>query len=188
MKVKNLIVGLGNPGKAYAYSRHNIGFMCVDHLSKKHKLLFDKRRYSAKLAFGLVRDVPVLLAKPQTFMNLSGSAVYELARSYQIKLEDLLVISDDMDLPFGAIRLRRGGSAGGHKGLASIISSIKTDSFPRLRLGIGRPEMSEPVDYVLQNFTGAERKELVEILDLAVEAVECLLVEGIDKAMNEYNR
>ena len=184
-----LIVGLGNPGPRYANNRHNVGFQCLDRLAQAHGLAFQRHENKALLARGKIAGVEVILAKPQTYVNLSGQAVERLAWSYQVPLEDILVIYDDMDLPLGRIRLRPGGGAGGHKGVRSIIEHLDSRDFPRLRVGIGRPPgRMDPVDYVLGDFTPEERPVIEEAYERAIAAVECWLREGIVAAMNRYNR
>ena len=183
-----LIVGLGNPGPRYANNRHNVGFQCLDRLAQAHGLTFQRRENKALLARGQIAGVEVILAKPQTYVNLSGQAVERLARSYRVPLEDILVIYDDMDLPLGRIRLRPGGGAGGHKGVRSIIEHLGSRDFPRLRVGIGRPPgRMDPVDYVLGDFTPEERLVIEKAYERAIAAVECWLREGIVEAMNRYN-
>ncbi|MFQ6057833.1 MAG: aminoacyl-tRNA hydrolase [Anaerolineae bacterium] len=188
MSENKLIVGLGNPGPEYAANRHNVGFQCLDRLARAHGLAFTKLEFKARLALGAIRGQRVLLAKPLTYMNLSGQAVRPLVRRYGIPLSDLLVIYDDMDLPLGTIRLRPGGGAGGHKGMRSIIEALEGQDFPRLRVGIGRPPAGQdPVDYVLSDFTSEERTVMEGVYERVVAAVECFLTEGIMAAMNSYN-
>ncbi len=183
-----LIVGLGNPGPEHAFNRHNVGFQCLDRLARAHGLEFTQWRFEASLAFGEIRGVKVLLAKPLTYMNLSGRAVGPLMRCYKVPTVGLLVIYDDMDLPLGSIRLRQRGGAGGHKGMLSIIDSLGTQDFPRLRVGIGRPPgKMDPVDYVLGDFTPEERLIIEEAYERAISAIESWLTEGIAAAMNRYN-
>lgn len=182
-----LIVGLGNPGEEYAASRHNVGFQCVRTLAKKHHLEFDKKRANARIAQGIILAQPVVLARPQTYMNLSGQSVLGLSQWLGITPADLLVIYDDLDLPLGKIRLRPGGSAGGHRGMRSIIASLGAEEFARLRVGIGRPEGNEAIDYVLGHFTAAERQVMHETYARVAEAVECILTDGLEAAMNRYN-
>jgi PTH1 family peptidyl-tRNA hydrolase len=182
-----LIVGLGNPGREHGHNRHNVGFQCVNHLAKAHGLVFEQRQARAKLAIGTIAGTRLILAKPQTYMNLSGQAVSGLVRWYKLPLSDLLVIYDDLDLPMGTIRLRPSGSAAGHKGMRSIIEHLKTDEFPRLRLGIGRPLDGDDVTYVLSNFTRAEAALLADVFERAVAAIECVLSEGLIAAMNKFN-
>jgi len=183
-----LVVGLGNPGREYARNRHNVGYQIVNLLAKAHGLRFDKRRGKARLASGSIGEQQVILAKPRTFMNLSGQAVARLVHFYQVEPEDLLVIFDDLDLPIGRIRLRPRGGSSGHKGMASIIEQLGRDDFPRLRVGIGRPPgKMDPADYVLQDFSEEQEEVMAEVRERAVAAVECWLREGIEAAMNEFN-
>jgi PTH1 family peptidyl-tRNA hydrolase len=185
-----LVVGLGNPGAEYAAHRHNIGFRVVDALAQTHRLTFRRRKGTkAHVAEGWVGSQPVLLAKPQTFMNLSGQAVGRLSRAHAISPDRILVVYDDLDLPLGRLRLRPEGGSGGHKGMRSIIDSLGTQAFPRLRVGIDRPPgRTDPVDYVLQPFVGEERPLLNEAVQRAVAAIECWLAEGIVVAMERFNR
>lgn len=182
-----LIVGLGNPGSKYAFNRHNIGFQCLDRIAQVHGLQFSQRRFEASLALGEILGVKVALAKPLTYMNLSGRVVSRLMRWYRVSAAGLLVIYDDVDLPLGKVRLRQQGGAGGHRGMLSIIDSLGMQSFPRLRVGIGRPVGEEPRDYVLSDFTLEERAIIEEVYERVVAAVECLLSDGIEAAMNRYN-
>ena len=188
MSENKLIVGLGNPGPEYAGHRHNVGFQCLDRLAQAHGLRFTRLELRARLARGEIRGVRVLLASPLTYMNLSGQAVGPLVRRYEVPLSGLLVIYDDMDLPLGTIRLRPRGGAGGHKGMRSIIESLGSQDFPRLRVGIGRPPAGEdPVDYVLSDFTPEEGAVMGGVYEQVVAAVECWLVEGIVEAMSQHN-
>lgn len=183
-----IIAGLGNPGRDYRDTRHNVGFMTIDRIGEDFGIRLTKMQSRAITGSEIVDGKKVLLAKPQTFMNLSGEAVAALVRFYKIPLDHLLVIHDDLDLPFGTMRMRPGGGAGGQKGLASIINRLGTENFPRLRIGIGRPggQMSAS-DYVLQDFSNMERKELAGILDAGLEAVRLFITSGMDSAMNKYN-
>jgi len=183
-----LVIGLGNPGPAYAGNRHNVGYQCVDYLGHAHGLRFrSSRRCKALVANGQIGKTRVILAKPLVYMNESGQAVNALVRWYKIALADLLVIYDDLDLPLGKIRLRRRGGSGGHKGLQSIIDALQTEEFARLRVGIGRPIYGEPSDYVLSDFTPEERMIMEATYDRVVAAIECFLTQGIETAMNEFN-
>lgn len=184
-----LIVGLGNPGRTYANSRHNVGFMCLNHFARAHGIRFDKKQGKARVGSGEVAGSQVVLAKPQTYMNQSGQAVRQLLKRYNLSPDDLLVIVDDLDLPLGKIRLRQGGSAAGHKGVESIITELGSQDFPRLRVGIGRPptEAEDIIAYVLSDFTPEERETLAQIIPSVSEALFCLLTEGITVAMNRYN-
>jgi len=183
-----LIVGLGNPGREYAGNRHNVGFDCVDLLAGKHGIALSKSQHKARLGTGQVAGRRAILAEPQTYVNSSGEAVGAVARYYKVAPEDVLVIYDDLDLPQGTIRLRPGGSSGGHNGIKSIIEHLGTQAFPRVRIGIGRPPgRMEPKDYVLQDFSAAEREGMAEVYDRVVDAVETFIREGIREAMNRYN-
>lgn len=182
-----LIVGLGNPGPEYANTRHNAGFQCVARFAERHGLRFSFYRFRAYLAEGTVAGRHVILARPLTFMNESGQAVAPLVHRYAIRLADLLVVYDDMDLPLGKIRLRARGSSGGHKGLDSIQRHLGTAEVPRLRLGIGRPPFGDPVDYVLSEWRPEERASMEAAYDRAVEAIDTFLQEGIVAAMNKFN-
>ncbi len=186
--VDKLVVGLGNPGRKYASNRHNVGFQCLDRLAQAWGFSFRKRKHKALLAEGEMAGLRVILAKPQTFMNLSGNAVGRLARFYRVSPENILVIYDDLDLPLGKIRLRPEGGSGGHKGMKSIIERLGTHGFPRLRVGIGRPAHSDPVDYVLSDFTPEQRITVEDAYESVVSAVELWVAEGIEAAMNRYNK
>lgn len=185
-----LIVGLGNPGSEYATHRHNIGFRVVDALARSHLLAFSRRKESRSLvAAGSLNGHPVLLAKPQTFMNLSGKAVSSLSRLHHIPPERILVVYDDLDLPLGRLRLRSEGGAGGHKGMRSIIDLLGSQGFPRLRVGIDRPPgQMDPADYVLQPFHADEAAQVAEAVQAAVAAIECWLAAGIVVAMDRFNQ
>ena len=184
-----LIVGLGNPGPQYVASRHNIGFRCLERLAAAHDLAFHKRQKQAQVARGTIHGQPVILAKPQTFMNESGRAVVPLAHFYRVVLERLLVVYDDLDLPLGAVRLRPEGGSGGHKGMRSVIEHLGSQDFPRLRIGIGRPPgRMDPAAYVLQDFSADEEPLLEGTLERAVVAIETWLREGIEAAMEQCNR
>lgn len=183
-----LIVGLGNPGREYRATRHNVGFMLLDRLAVKLDLRFTRLQSRALVAGGHYEGRKVLLAKPQTFMNLSGQSVQSLVRFYKLPLDHLLVAHDHLDLPLGTLRIRPDGGAGGQRGMESILARLGTDDFPRLRLGIGRPPgQMDPAAYVLQEFSGAEQAVLSEMLNRAVEAVLTWLTEGLEAAMNRFN-
>jgi len=183
-----LVTGLGNPGREYRENRHNVGFMAVDHFSRELGIPIDRMQSRALVGMGRVGDNRIILAKPQTFMNLSGQAVIQLVHFYKIPLENLLVIHDDLDLPLGSIRLRPDGGPGGQKGVASIIQALGTQRFSRLRIGIGRPPgRMDPAAYVLQDFSKADLEILTMILDTAAKAVMTFLLEGTQAAMNRFN-
>ncbi|MDF9407717.1 aminoacyl-tRNA hydrolase [Pelotomaculum isophthalicicum JI] len=185
-----LIVGLGNPGSEYAKTRHNIGFMVVDRLAPVLGVTVGKKLFKALVGQGQINGERVVLAKPQTYMNLSGDAVGALLNWFKLTASDLLVIYDDLDLRCGKLRLRPGGGSGGHRGMQSIIRAIGTDSFPRVRVGIGRPPEPgyETIDYVLGHFSDEEAAVLEEALGLASDAAICAVREGIEPAMNLFNR
>ncbi len=183
-----LVVGLGNPGAQYARNRHNVGFQVVERLAARMGVEFARHPGRALVARGTVADVALVLAKPQTFMNLSGVSVAALLHWYHLNAyEDLLVAYDDLDLPPGTIRLRATGGAGGHKGMGSIIEQLRTQDFCRLRVGIGRPAFGEPYRYVLQDFAPDEWEVTEVALERAADAVECFVQEGIVAAMNQFN-
>ena len=188
-----LIVGLGNPGKEYANNRHNIGFLCLNRLAKQYRIEFDRKQGKARIGTGSIAGTPVVLAKPQTYMNASGQSVFLLMQKYHVSPEDLVVIHDDMDLPLGKIRLRKGSSSGGHRGAASIISELGSQDFIRLRVGIGRPPAEDDsgnrcvVDYVLGDFLPDEQPQIEEVIRRVCDAVVCLLTEGLAAAMNKFN-
>ncbi|MDY6866885.1 MAG: aminoacyl-tRNA hydrolase [Chloroflexota bacterium] len=183
-----LIAGLGNPGLAYRQNRHNVGFMVVDCLAETAHIPIRRVEHRALIGKGEFADVPVYLAKPQTFMNDSGAAVGALASFYKLPLDHLLVVHDDLDLPFGTLRLRPSGGTGGQKGMESIVVRLGTRDFPRLRVGIGRPPgRMDPRDYVLHDFDPPEQDILPEVLAKAVDAIRWFICEGIEAAMNEFN-
>lgn len=184
-----LIVGLGNPGVRYEPTRHNVGFLVIERLAAQYSIAVGASFCGALVGEGFVEKNDVMLAKPQTFMNRSGHAVACIIRERVLTPGDLVVINDDLDLPFGRIRIRPSGSAGGHRGLISIAEQLSGGQFPRLRVGIGRPpEGCSVVDYVLDKFSAVELEQLSEIVERAAEAIGCLLREGIDRAMESYNR
>ena len=190
-----LIVGLGNPGRDYANNRHNVGFKCVDLFGREHGISLTQRGARSKLGTGEIAGIKIVLAKPQTFMNLSGEAVSALVHRYRLSPEDILVIHDDLDLPLGKIRIRERGSSGGHNGLKSIISHLGTQDFPRIRVGIAPAEGGDgaaapevdAIEHVLSDFTEAEKTVMGEAYAKAAAAIECVLTEGIAAAMNKYN-
>ena len=184
-----LLVGLGNPGAKYASTRHNMGFLALDGLADREGFRFNKLRFRAWTAQWKVGDQQVLVMKPQTYMNLSGESVGEAARFYKIPADHVLVISDDVSLPAGKLRIRAGGSAGGHNGLKNIIQHLGTDGFPRIKIGVGMPAHPdhEMIDWVIGKPQGEEAKVLRATLDRAAEAALCLMEEGADAAMNRFN-
>lgn len=184
-----ILVCLGNYGQKYENTRHNIGFMAADRLVEKRSLKCNRLRFRAMtevIDFGGAR---VLLMKPQTYMNLSGEAVGEAARFYKIPADHVVVISDDISLPLGKIRVRASGSAGGHNGLKNIIAHLGTDAFPRVKVGVGAPENPEHdiIDWVVGNFSAQEKKIIDEALDRALAAAECIIEKNVTEAQNRYN-
>ncbi len=182
-----LIVGLGNPGKDYDKTRHNIGWDLIDALASANDIKLDKREHKSLTGKGNIAGQPVLLVKPQTFMNLSGEAVGALVRYYAVPLTDLLVLTDDIHLPVGKIRLRGRGSSGGQNGLKSIASHLGTQEWARLRLGVGEPPPGLQIDWVLSRFSTNDRKIVDETLIVASGAVDVWLTDGIETAMNRFN-
>ena len=183
-----LLIGLGNPGREYRDNRHNFGFMVIDGLCIRLDARGMKLQSKAIVTNAAYEGRKLLLAKPQTYMNLSGQSIQGLAHFYKLPLEQLLVAHDDLDLPFGTIRLRPGGGPGGQKGVASAIERLGTQDFARLRLGIGRPPgRMDPADYVLQDFSRQELKEVSGIIDRAADAALSFITEGLDKTMNRFN-
>ena len=183
------MVGLGNPGEKYENTRHNVGFLTVDELAERARVPVQKLKHRALTNTLEVGSVKVLLMKPVTYMNLSGEAVGEAARFYKLPPERVLVISDDVSLPVGKLRIRKGGSAGGHNGLKSIIQHLGTDQFPRIKVGVGQKPHPDydMADWVLSKVAGEDLKTITEAIRKAADAVECLLKEGPDRAMNRFN-
>lgn len=189
MPIDALIVGLGNPGKEYERTRHNIGFMAVAAFARRYEMRFSGKRMQAEIATGRAEGLSLVVARPQTFMNSSGTSVGQLVHWYKVPTRRLLVVYDEVDLPFGALRLRPSGSAAGHKGLGSIIQALGTQEIPRLRLGIGRPPGGgKAMGHVLKLFAPSERAALEkEILPAAVEAIRLWLTEEMDEVMRVVN-
>jgi PTH1 family peptidyl-tRNA hydrolase len=184
-----IVVGLGNPGSKYDGTRHNIGFLIIDNLARQHNITLDQHRCDALMGLGKSHEEPLLLAKPVTFMNRSGVAVAALLQQYGVTASDLVVIYDDLDLPLGRIRIRTKGSAGGHRGVSSIIEHLGGVPFNRIRIGIGRPpEGTVAIDHVLAPFGAAEMADLSMAVERSVAALGCLLHEGATAAMGVYNR
>ena len=191
-----LIVGLGNPGRGYAHNRHNVGFMCLNYFAKTQGIRFDKKQCKARIGIGEVAESKVIVARPQTCMNLSGQSVSLLVKKFDINLDDLLVIHDDLDLPMGKIRIRLGGGSAGHKGINSIITELGSQDFIRIRVGIGRPNIigdsveineTDIIAYVLSDFAPEEKQPITQVIPRVSEAILCLLTEGLVAAMNKYN-
>jgi len=191
-----LIVGLGNPGRGYASSLHNVGFMCVNYFARMHGIWFDKKQGKARIGAGEVGGIKVVVARPHTYMNQSGQAVSRLVKKLNISLDDLLIIHDDLDLPLGKIRIRRDGSAAGHKGIESIIAELGSQDFARIRVGIGRPPApggsdqvtdADIVTYLLSDLSPEVKQAITQIIPRVSEAIVCILTEGLAAAMNRYN-
>jgi PTH1 family peptidyl-tRNA hydrolase len=186
---KRLIVGLGNPGTRYRYTRHNLGFLVVEKLAEKIGLKLSLSSFTNGItAEGSINETDIILLMPLTYMNNSGVAVGHVANREEIASEDLLVICDDLNLPFGQIRLRGKGSDGGHNGLSSLIQKLATEKFSRLRMGIGESKGMETVDYVLEEFDRAEKKQLDGFIDQAADCCQMWLGQGLDRAMEQFNR
>jgi PTH1 family peptidyl-tRNA hydrolase len=183
-----IVVGLGNPGFTYRRTRHNLGFRVAAALARQRGIRFRRGRFRCTLGEGRIGRERVLLVRPQTFMNLSGTCVAPVLRNFDCGLADMLVVCDDVSLELGKMRLRRGGSAGGHKGLSSIIQHVKSQAFPRLRLGIGRPgEEMDMTSFVLRPFRRSEGPLVNEMVDRAVQAIETWIYYGVEEAMNRHN-
>ena len=191
-----LIVGLGNPGRGYAHNRHNVGFTCLSYFAKTQGIRFDKKQGQARIGLSEVAGSKVVVARPQTYMNLSGQSVSRLVKKFNVNLDNLLIVHDDLDLPLGKVRIRQGGGSGGHKGVDSIITWLGSQDFLRLRVGIERPTTTEDsaaisetdiVAYVLGDFTPGEKQAMARVIPGVSEAILCLLAEGLMAAMNKYN-
>jgi PTH1 family peptidyl-tRNA hydrolase len=189
-----LIVGLGNPGSKYSANRHNAGFMCADYFARENSLSFTRSKNQAKISEGRIAGHDIVLAKPQTFMNNSGVSVGGLVRTFKVKFDNLIVVYDDLDMPLGRIRIRQGGSPGGHNGIKSIVQHIGNPEFIRVRVGIGRPNSQETnsgedevISHVLGDFNTEENKLIQEVIPCVSEALQCLLDAGLTEAMNKYN-
>lgn len=185
-----LIVGLGNPGEEYKNHRHNVGFILIDKIAENFNISFDNNKKKSLYSRAKDKNIEYILLKPQTFMNLSGESVIYISKFFNIKPEDIIVIYDDMDIPFGTFKIKKGGSSGGHNGIKSLISHLKSDDFTRIRVGIGRPPSGKKVnDYVLSSFSKKEREELnTAIADDIIEAVKISLFESPIIAQNKYNK
>jgi len=185
----HIIAGLGNPGSAYKWTRHNAGFEVIGKLAYDFGIAMNTRKFRAVVGSGTIKGAKVRLAMPMTFMNLSGESVRDMLAYYGVPVEKLIVVYDDSALPVGSVRVREQGSAGGHNGMKSLIYQLDTDVFPRVRVGIGeKPPGWELSDYVLSRFTPEERNGIIEGITLAGDAVCSVLTEGIGFAMNKYNR
>lgn len=184
-----IVAFLGNPGLKYNGTRHNAGFMAADAMEKKLGVRINKMRFKALTQTVDIGSHRVMLMKPQTYMNLSGDAIAQAAKFYKVPPERVIVVSDETALPIGKLRIRRGGSAGGHNGLKSIIARLGTDQFPRIRLGVGAPPHPDydMADWVLAAFKGQDAADMEAVAEKAADAVACYITEGADKAMNKFN-
>ena len=184
-----LIVFLGNPGPRYEMTRHNAGFMAADAMAKEKNVNINKARFKALTATCDIGGESVLLMKPQTFMNLSGDAVAQAAKFYKIPPEHVIVVSDEISLPIGKLRIRTKGSAGGHNGLKDIIAKLGTDAFPRIRIGVGAPPHPDydMADWVLSSFKNQDAEDMLAAAERAAQAVQCYITQGADRAMNRFN-
>ncbi len=186
------MVGLGNPGLKYEFNRHNIGFRIVDSLARNIEIEFKKvKSYYSLISRGMINNHKVMLVKPQTFMNLSGRAVSKVVSYYKIPLQGLLIVYDDLNLELGQVRIRKKGSAGGHKGIESIMQYLNSEEIPRLRIGIGNPSVNfnfNCMSYVLSNFNNDEKDKTGEVIQLSTEAIKTVIEDGFEKAMRKYNR
>jgi peptidyl-tRNA hydrolase, PTH1 family len=181
-----IIVGLGNPGREFEHTRHNMGFDVLDCLAKKHSINLNKVKFKGKCGEGFIGSEKVFLLKPQTYMNLSGESVLDAFQFYKLNIENLIIIFDDVSIPLGKIRLRPSGSDGGQKGMKSIIYILGSDNFPRLRVGIGAPK-HDIVDHVIGRFSNSEQKVIDDIINVSADAVTSIVEKGITPAMNQYN-
>jgi PTH1 family peptidyl-tRNA hydrolase len=192
---RHLVVGLGNPGERYAGTRHNAGFMVLEELAARAGAGFKSRKSpggtggpGADVVEGRLAGCSVVLAKPRSYMNESGGPVAAVARFYKIAPEEVIVVQDELDLPFGVLRLKRGGSEGGHNGIRSVVASLGSPEFVRVRIGVGRPPgRGDAADHVLRDFSAPERRELPLVIDQAADAVEAVLSDGLEAAQNRFN-
>ncbi len=182
-----VIVGLGNPGKKYDATRHNVGFDLIDYLSHRYDIKVNKLKHKALIGEGVIEGEKVLLVKPQTFMNLSGQSVLPIVQYYNLAPDQLIVAYDDIDTDMGKLRIRKKGSAGTHNGMKNIIYLLKNDQFPRVRIGIGKPERGDLKDFVLKRFSRGEALEMKEVIERAGDAVACMIGDSVDNAMNQFN-
>lgn len=182
-----VIAGLGNPGKKYENTRHNMGFLVVDRIAEKNGIKINKIKHRALVGDGIISGQKVLLVKPQTYMNLSGESLREIAAYYDVALKDMLVIYDDFDLEAGTLRIRKKGSSGSHNGMKSVIYQLQSENFPRIRIGIGKSGGQDWKDFVIGKVSRRDRELIESAVDRAADAVACILEKGIDIAMNQYN-
>ncbi|MFU0824392.1 aminoacyl-tRNA hydrolase [Clostridium sp.] len=182
-----LIVGLGNPGKEYEHTRHNVGFDIIDLISERYNIEINRKKFKGVYGDGKINGERVFLLKPETYMNLSGESVREISDFYKIPNENIIIIYDDISLEVGRLRIREKGSAGGHNGIKSIIANLGGDVFPRIKVGVGQPKREDLVSFVLGRFSDDDRKVLEKVFEVASAAVEVIIKEGTMEAMNKYN-
>ncbi len=182
-----LIVGLGNPGKEYDKTRHNVGFVCIDYIATQYSISVKKIKFRALLGEGTIGGEKVILAKPSTYMNLSGESVREMAEYYKVPPENIIVLHDDVSLPVGRMRIREKGSAGGHNGLKSIIYQLSSDNFIRIKIGVGAADEGKMVEHVLGRFSKADGEAVTKCVKLSADAVETVITNGTSQAMNKFN-
>jgi len=186
--IVKLIVGLGNPGKKFTFSRHNIGFLVINRLARANNITLKKRKFKSRWGVGRISGHRVILAKPYTFMNLSGEAIKRFQEEVSLESQQLIVIQDDLDLDFGRIKIKEKGGDGGHKGIRSIIKVIGSGAFTRVKIGVGKPQRDMDVaEYLLQPFDDSQRRLLNDVISKVQMAVEMILEEGIQAAMNRFN-
>lgn len=183
-----LIAGLGNPGSKYARTRHNIGFMALDRLAERHRMALGSEKFDSLFDTGRVGAEMVVLLEPQTYMNRSGKAVQAAANFYDVSPEQIIVVHDEIDLPLGSMRVKRGGGHGGHNGLRDIVNKLSTKDFIRVRLGVGRPEHGDVTNHVLGAFDRDEESEVAEMIEDACDAVAAIIADGVEAAQNRFNR
>lgn len=187
MWAMRVIVGLGNPGNQYKGTRHNVGFDVIDYLADSHNIDIHKIKHKAMIGEGMIGQEKVMLVKPQTFMNLSGRSILEILQFYKIKPEQMIIVYDDIDIEIGRLRIRTKGSAGTHNGMKSVLYEIQSDVFPRIRVGIGKPEYADLIHYVMGKFSQEDRELIDAAIKKAAEAIETIIKEGMNMAMNRYN-
>lgn len=182
-----IIAGLGNPGRKYEKTKHNIGFMTVDLLAERLGISISKLKFRALIGEGRIGSEKVIIMKPQTYMNLSGESIREIMNFYKLDSGDLTVIYDDIDIPVGTLRIRQKGSAGTHNGMRSVVSQLGSEDFPRIRVGIGSENRGDLVDYVISGFSSSDRDSVRGAIEKAADAAECIVTEGVSAAMNKFN-
>ncbi len=184
-----LVAGLGNPGKEYSSSRHNVGFIVIDEIAKRLGISLKKKGFRSLFAEALLEEKKIILLKPQTYMNLSGNAVSDVVEFFKISLKDIIVVHDEIDLPIGSIKIKTGGGSAGHKGVRSVINCLGDSGFVRVRVGVGKPvQKSEIIGHVLSGFEGGEKRIMEDMVARAADAVLEIILRGLESAMNKFNR